>query len=169
MDHTGELSISQILDGGNSTSYLLCQSFRSPESISDPLGLYLASSQGSLSFWLGSCRIWFRFCWRYVSSNMLHVIFVFFQGFSNAMIRGSGERQSGGHTCTAQKYQTLLTHPLRETLKKKKKKKEVWQVAFSWKSLVDNLRNILFTPQKVYMRANFKGHFQWAIHWNTLV
>lgn len=121
MDHTGELSIYQILDGGNSTSYLLCQSFRSPESVSDPLGLYPASSQGCLIFWLASCRIWFRFCWCYVSSNILHVIFVFFQGFSNAMIWGSGERQSDVHTCTAQKYQTLLTHPLREALKKKKR------------------------------------------------
>ena len=47
---------------------------RSTERVSNPLGLSnMHHSQGHLILWLGSCRIWFRFCWPYIGSNMLHV------------------------------------------------------------------------------------------------
>ena len=79
----------------------------------------------------------------------------FFQGFSNAVIRWGCARQRGMHTCTAQKYQTLLTHPGKVPHKKKRR-----QVALSQISLVDNLRNIPFTPQKGSWRSNFNSHIQ---------
>lgn len=64
----------------------------------------------------------------------------------------------------AQKYQTLLTHPGKLPHKKKRR-----QVAFSWISLVDNLRNIPFTPQKGSWRSNFNSHIQWGIWWYILM
>ena len=99
-------------------------------------------SQGHLTLWLVSYRILFRFCWPYICSNMLHAVFL------------SGLFQC----CDKVKYQMLLTHPGKLPHKKKTR-----QVAFSWKCLVDNLRNIPFTPQKGSWRSSFNSHIQWAI------
>lgn len=104
-------------------------------------------SQGHLTLWLGSCRILFRFCCPYIGSNMLHVV------FPSGLFQCCDKLGS-----TAQKHQTLLTHPGKLPHKKKTR-----QVAFSWKCLVDNLRNIPFTPQKGSWRSSFNSHIQWAI------
>lgn len=58
-----------------------CQSFRSPEAVSDPLTLCLASSQGHLILWIISCSIWFTVCSQCIGPTMLRVIFLLLSGF----------------------------------------------------------------------------------------
>lgn len=105
-------------------------------------------SQGHLTLWLGSCGILFQ-----KILLPLHWLKHASCGFSFRAFPVLLDKLGS----TAQKHPRRYFPHTQETPPQKKTR----QVAFSWKCLVDNLRNIPFTPQKGSWNPSFNSHIQW--------